>query len=63
MKLYDDDASTIVFISVIVIFIVGFTMGTITAREGYVRETIIKCVENQKECKVRYDFYQLSNVK
>lgn len=67
MNEYNENASIFFVICALFVFSVGFSMGfvmgTLSAREETEQGTIIKCMENQKECKVKYDFYQLSNVK
>jgi hypothetical protein len=43
--------------------ILGYIIGHVVAGRRTTEETINLCVEKPKECKVKYDFYQLENQK
>jgi hypothetical protein len=39
--------------------IVGGVMGTDLGRKDAIRSATIECVNKPKECKIRYDYYQI----
>jgi hypothetical protein len=39
--------------------VVGGVMGTDLGRKDAIRSATIECVNKPKECKIRYDFYQI----
>jgi F0F1-type ATP synthase assembly protein I len=43
--------------------ILGCIIGLVDVGRRTTKETINLCVEKPKECKVKYDFYQLENQK
>lgn len=56
----DNDFWSFIFLIAIVISLV--LMGAKLYEEGHnsgVNETLILCIENQKECKIKYDYIKL----
>lgn len=59
-----EEHTTIIFVILsLFVFVVGFTMGTISAREETEQNTIMMCMEKPKDCIIKYNFYQLENEK
>ena len=44
-------------------FVLGLTTGTSTARGETEEKTIVYCIEQPKDCKIKYDYYKLENQK
>lgn len=43
--------------------VLGLVIGTTTARQETEEHTIVYCVEQPKDCKIKYDFYKLQEAK
>ena len=41
----------------------GFVIGSISGEQRATKETTISCIQQPKECKIKYDFYTLENTK
>ena len=44
-------------------FLPGLLLGTVTARQKTEEKTVVYCMEQPKDCKVKYDYYKLENAK
>ena len=51
------------FLVFMIALILGTTVGSITGEERATKETTIYCIQQPKECKIKYDFYTLENTK
>lgn len=63
MKNPEEHTKIIFVILSLFVFVVGFTMGTTSAREETEQKTIMMCMEKPKDCIIKYNFYQLENEK
>jgi hypothetical protein len=62
----NDDNSYIILPVIILLmfsFLIGFIVGTEMQDGNTRKETTISCIERPNDCKVRYDYYQLEQVK
>lgn len=62
----EDELRPFLFLGVLVFMtalILGTVIGSISGEQRATKETTISCIEQPKECKIKYDFYTLENTK
>jgi hypothetical protein len=62
----DDDFTPILILlscTALIFLVLGFTTGTVTARQETEEKTVVYCIEKPANCKVKYEFYKLQEEK